>query len=139
MRRCRDLPGQRLFQYRDGVKDSSRISPDNWAHDQPLLDRPGNADIQMDVMYDYRTNVPLYPKVQAWMRERQPPSILIWGKNDVIFPEPGAQAYKRHLTDLEFHLFDTGHFLLEDKGDEAFPLIRDFLDRKIQNAGGSRS
>jgi pimeloyl-ACP methyl ester carboxylesterase len=64
-----------IFQYTDGVKDVSRVSPDNWAHDQPLLDRPGNADIQMDVMYDYRTNLSLYPKVQAWMRERQPPAL----------------------------------------------------------------
>jgi pimeloyl-ACP methyl ester carboxylesterase len=56
---------------------------------------------------------------------------VIWGKNDFIFPEPGAHAYKRDLRDLDFHLFDTGHFLLEDRGDEAFGLIHDFLDRKI--------
>jgi pimeloyl-ACP methyl ester carboxylesterase len=124
-----------IFQYTDGVRDPTRVSPDNWLQDQALLDRPGNAEIQMDVMYDYRTNLPLYPKVQAWLRERQPPSLLIWGKNDYIFPEPGAQAYKRDLKDLEFHLLDTGHFLLEDKADEAFPLIRDFLDRKVPKAG----
>jgi pimeloyl-ACP methyl ester carboxylesterase len=120
-----------IFQYTDGVSDTSRISPDNWTHDQPLLDRPGNNDIQLDLFYDYRTNLPLYPKVQGWLRERQPPTLLVWGKNDVIFPADGAHPYKRDLKDLEFHLLDTGHFVLEDKADTVFPLIRDFLDRKI--------
>jgi len=119
------------FQYTDGVSDTSRISPDNWTHDQPLLDRPGNNDIQLDLFYDYRTNLPLYPKVQEWLRQRQPPTLIVWGKNDVIFPADGAHPYKRDLSDLEFHLLDTGHFVLEDKADEAIPLIRDFLDRKI--------
>ena len=119
------------FQYTDGVSDTSRISPDNWTHDQPLLDRPGNNDIQLDIFYDYRTNLPLYPKVQEWLRQRQPPTLIVWGKNDVIFPADGAHPYKRDLSDLEFHLLDTGHFVLEDKADEAIPLIRDFLDRKI--------
>ena len=67
------------FQYTDGVADVSRISPDNWVHDQALLDRPGNAEIQLDMFYDYRTNLPLYPAIQAWFRERQPPTLLVWG------------------------------------------------------------
>ena len=117
----------------------SRVSPDNWTHDQPLLDRPGNADIQLNVFYDYRNNLPLYPKVQAWFREKQPPTLIIWGKNDFIFPEPGAHPYKRDLQDLEFHLLDTGHFVLEDKADEAFPLIYDFLDRKVAGAQRGRN
>jgi pimeloyl-ACP methyl ester carboxylesterase len=127
-------PETTIFQYTDGVSDKTRISPDNWTHDQPLLDRPGNADIQMDVMYDYRNNLPLYPKVQEWFRAKQPPALIIWGKNDFIFPEPGAHPYKRDLHDLEFHLLDTGHFVLEDKADEVFPLIHDFLDRKVASA-----
>ena len=65
------------------------------------------------------------------MREHQPPTLIVWGKNDVIFPADGAEPYKRDLKDLEFHLLDTGHFVLEDKADEAFPLIRSFLDRKL--------
>ena len=122
------------FQYTDGVTDTSRISPDNWTHDQPLLDRPGNNDIQLDIFYDYRTNLPLYPKVQQWLRDHQPPTLIIWGKNDFIFPADGAHPYKRDLTDLEFHLLDTGHFALEDKLDVMAPLIHDFLDRKIARA-----
>jgi pimeloyl-ACP methyl ester carboxylesterase len=119
------------FQYTAGVSDTSRISPDNWTHDQPFLDRPGNNEIQLDIFYDYRTNLPLYPKVQEWFRQRQPPTLIVWGKNDVIFPADGAHPYKRDLTDVEFHLLDTGHFVLEDKADEVIPLIRDFLDRKV--------
>ncbi|MET0230264.1 MAG: alpha/beta hydrolase [Rhodanobacteraceae bacterium] len=121
-----------IAQYTDGVKDRSRISPDNWVHDQALLDRPGNREIQLDLLYDYRTNVPLYPKFQQFFRERKPPALLVWGKNDVIFPEEGAQPYRRDLPDIEFHLFDTGHFALEDKLDEIGPLIRDFLDRTVR-------
>jgi pimeloyl-ACP methyl ester carboxylesterase len=124
-------PETTVFQYTDGVADPSRVSPDNWTHDQPLLDRPGNADIQLDLFYDYRTNLPLYPAVQAWLRDKQPPTLIVWGKNDSIFPADGAHPYKRDLKDLEFHLLDTGHFVLEDKADEAFPLIHDFLDRKV--------
>lgn len=121
------------FQYIDGVADVSRVSPDNWVHDQALLDRPGNAEIQMDLFYDYRTNLPLYPAIQAYFRSHRPPTLIVWGKNDTIFPADGAHPYKRDLPDVEFHLFDTGHFVLEDRADEVFPLIRDFLDRKIAN------
>jgi pimeloyl-ACP methyl ester carboxylesterase len=125
------------FQYTDGVSDPSRVSPDNWTHDQPLLDRPGNNDIQLDLFYDYRTNLPLYPKVQQYLRQHQPPTLVVWGKNDVIFPADGAHPYKRDLKDLEFHLLDTGHFVLEDQADQAFPLIRSFLDRKLASTAPS--
>jgi pimeloyl-ACP methyl ester carboxylesterase len=123
-----------IFQYTDGVDDKTRISPDNWVHDQALLDRPMNADVQMDVMYDYRTNLPLYPAVQELFRKHQPPTLIVWGERDFIFPADGAHPYKRDLKDLEFHLIPTGHFALEDRADEMVPLIRDFLDRKIGGA-----
>ncbi|MGY3442785.1 alpha/beta fold hydrolase [Bradyrhizobium sp. USDA 4473] len=124
-------PETTIFQYTDGVSDTSRVSPDNWIHDQALLDRPGNEEIQMDLFYDYRTNVPLYPAVQAYFRKYQPPTLIVWGKNDKIFPADGAYPYKRDLPEVEFHLIDTGHFVLEDKADEVVPLIRDFLKRKV--------
>jgi pimeloyl-ACP methyl ester carboxylesterase len=124
-------PETTKFQYTDGVADVTRVSPDNWVHDQALLDRPGNADIQLDMLYDYRTNLPLYPAVQAYFRKHLPPTIIVWGKNDKIFPADGAHPYKRDLPDVEFHLIDTGHFALEDKADEIVPLIRDFLNRKV--------
>jgi pimeloyl-ACP methyl ester carboxylesterase len=121
-----------IFQYTDGVQDVSRISPDNWLHDQALLDRPGNRDIQLDLFYDYRTNVPLYPEFQSFFRERKPPTLIVWGKNDKIFPVEGAHPYLRDLPHAELHVLDTGHFALEDKLDEIAPLIRDFLQRKVE-------
>jgi pimeloyl-ACP methyl ester carboxylesterase len=119
------------FQYTDGMEDVSRISPDNWVHDQALLDRPGNRDIQLDMLYDYRTNVPLYPDFQSFFRERKPPTLIIWGKNDYIFPEAGAHPYLKDLPNAEVHILNSGHFLLEEKLDVAAPLINDFLDRNI--------
>ncbi len=123
------------FQYTDGVKDVSRIDPSNWVHDQALLDRPGNAEIQLDMLYDYRHNVALYPQFQAFFREHQPPTLIVWGANDSIFPAEGAKAFQRDLPRAELHLLDTGHFALEDKGDEIIPLMRDFLGRALSNEG----
>jgi pimeloyl-ACP methyl ester carboxylesterase len=127
-------PETTKFQYTDGMSDVSRIDPDNWVHDQALLDRPGNMDIQMDLFHDYGSNVPLYPKFQAFFRERKPPTLIVWGKNDYIFPADGAGPYLRDLPDAEMHLIDTGHFALEDKADEMVPLIRSFLDRKLSGS-----
>ncbi len=124
-------PETTKFQYVDGVADVSRIDPDNWLHDQVLLDRPGNQDIQLDLFRDYGTNVPLYPHFQAFFRDRQPPTLIVWGRNDKIFPADGAHPYLRDLPDAEMHLLDTGHFALEDKLDTMVPLIRDFLDRHL--------
>ncbi|WP_250483271.1 alpha/beta fold hydrolase [Caballeronia sp. GaOx3] len=122
-----------IFQYTDGVSDRTRISPDNWVHDQALLDRPGNNDIQLDLFYDYRTNLPLYPQLQAYFREFRPPVLIVWGKNDFIFPADGAYPYKNDLPEVETHLLDTGHFALEDKADEMVPLIREFLARRVES------
>jgi pimeloyl-ACP methyl ester carboxylesterase len=77
-----------------------------------------------------RTNT-LYPKFQAFFRDHKPPTLIVWGKNDKIFPADGAGPYLRDLPEAELHLFDTGHFALEDRGDVIVPLIRDFLDRKL--------
>lgn len=120
------------FQYVDGVRDPSRIDPDSWVHDQALLDRPGVDEIQLDIFKDYGTNVALYPKFQEFFRTRKPPTLIVWGTNDVIFPADGARAYLRDLPNAEMHLLDTGHFALEDKGDEIAALMRDFLGRKLK-------
>ena len=115
------------------MSNVDRIDPDNWGHDQPLLDRPGNRDIQLDLFLDYGTNVPLYPQFQEFFRKYHPPAIIVWGKNDKIFPADGAYPYKRDLKDLEFHMLDSGHFVLEDQFEVAEPLIHDFLDRKLSH------
>lgn len=119
------------FLYTDGVRDVSRISPDTWVIDQAFLDRPGNSEIQFDLFRDHATNLPLYPQFQAFFRERQPPTLIVWGKNDKVFAQAGAHAYLRDLPKAELHLLDSGHFALEDKLDVMAPLIRNFLDRSI--------
>ena len=119
------------FQYLDGVRDTARVDPAAWIHDQALLDRPGNAEIQLDLFYDYRTNVALYPRFQELFRRHQPPTLIVWGANDTIFPAAGAHAFLRDLPMAELHLLDSGHFALEDKGDEIATLMRDFLARHL--------
>ena len=119
-------------QYLDGVKDPSRVDPSAWFHDQALLDRAGNIEIQLDLFYDYRTNVALYPQIQAFFRDRQPPTLIVWGRNDKIFPAAGANAYLRDLPKAELHLLDSGHFALEDQGSQIATLMLDFLNRNVR-------
>lgn len=122
-------PAGLKWQYTHGVQDTSSISPDNWRLDLQHLRRDENPEIQLAMFYDYRTNVPLYPQWQAYFREHQPPTLIVWGKNDYIFPAEGAHPYKRDLTNLEFHLLDTGHFALEEKGTEIADYILEFLKK----------
>jgi len=124
--------GATKWQYTTGVRDQTIISPDNWLVVQPLLDRPGNDDVQLDMFYDYGTNPPLYPEWQQYFRDNQPPMLITWGANDPIFPEPGAHPYLRDLPDAELHILDTGHFALEEDGDLIAALIRDFIRRKVK-------
>ena len=121
------------WQYTHGVRDEQAISPDTWNHVQPLLDRPGNQEIQLALFYSYGSNPPLYPEWQAYFREHQPPALIVWGKNDAIFPAAGAHPYKRDLENLEFHLLDTGHFALEEDGDTIAGLIRNFLEKQLND------
>ncbi|GAA4886906.1 alpha/beta hydrolase [Flaviramulus aquimarinus] len=118
-----------IWQYTHGVQDSTKISPDNWQIDERHILKEGNNEIQLAMFYDYRTNVPLYPKWQKYFREHQPPTLIVWGKNDYIFPSDGAHPYKKDLKNLEFHLLDTGHFAIEEKGDEIANYILNFLDK----------
>jgi len=119
------------WQYTHGVRDPQAISPDNWNVDLRHLTREGNPAIQLALFYDYQSNVPLYPSWQAYFRKHQPPTLIVWGKNDYIFPAEGAHPYKRDLKDLEFHLLNTGHFALEEDGHEIAKYMRDFLGRKV--------
>jgi pimeloyl-ACP methyl ester carboxylesterase len=118
------------WQYENGVSDLTRLDPTTWALDQVGLDRPGNREIQMDLFYDYRTNVPLYPRFQAFFRKYQPPTLIVWGKNDLIFPPDGAVPYRRDLPNAETHLLDTGHFALETHGEEIASRIEGFLGKE---------
>ena len=117
------------WQYTHGVQDVAKISPDNWNLDLQHLIRPENDKIQLAMFYSYRTNVPLYPVWQQYFRDHQPPTLIVWGKNDYIFPADGAHPYKRDLKNVETHLLDTGHFALEEKGDEIADYILKFLKK----------
>lgn len=118
------------WQYENGAPDTSLVDPTTWLVDQVGLDRPGNRDIQMDLFFSYGTNVPLYPEFQAFFRKFQPPTLIVWGKNDFIFPAAGAPPYKRDLKNVETHMLDTGHFALETHGEEIAGHIEAFLGKQ---------
>src|ERR1700758_1493880 len=120
-------PKSTRWQYENGVADRTLLDPTTWTLDQVGLDRPGNAEIQLDLFLSYGTNVPLYPEFQAFFRQYQPPTLIVWGKNDFIFPPEGAAPYPRDLKDVETHLLDTGHFALETHGEEIASRIEGFL------------
>lgn len=115
------------WQYTNGVRNLEAIAPDNWFHDQYLLDRPGNKQIQLELFYSYSSNLLLYAQWQEYFRSFQPPTLIVWGKGDYIFPEAGAHPYKRDLENLEFHLLDTGHFALEEDLELIADYIRNFV------------
>jgi len=115
------------WQYTHGVKNENTINPDNWIHDQLLLDRPGNNEIQLQLFYDYKSNPPLYPQWQEYFRKYQPPTLVVWGKNDIIFPKEGAIPYQHDLKNIQIHLLNTGHFALEEESELIAELISRFL------------
>jgi pimeloyl-ACP methyl ester carboxylesterase len=125
-------------QYVDGVADPSRIDPETWEIDQQGLDRPGADEIMLDLFLDYRTNVALYPQFQAFYRTYRPPTLIVWGGKDAIFPAEGARAYLKDLPQAKLHILDTGHFALEDKGGEIAQLMLDFLQRTQPQADPGR-
>ena len=126
--------GATKWQYTNGIRNTETISPDTWNEDQRLLDRPGNQEIQLQLFYSYGSNPPLYPQWQAYFRKYQPPTLIVWGKNDEIFPAAGAFPYKKDLKNLEFHLLDTGHFALEEDGEVISDHIRSFMHKNVSSA-----
>lgn len=121
------------WQYLNGVQNPELISPDNWTIDQALMDRPGNKEIQLQLFKSYGTNPPHYSEWQAYFRKNQPPMLIEWGKNDEIFPPAGAYPYKRDLKNLELHILDTGHFVLEEYPEEVGRDMLRFLHKNIAN------
>ncbi|MFF5550580.1 alpha/beta fold hydrolase [Streptomyces olivaceoviridis] len=119
------------WQYVNGVTDPTLVSPDNWVHDQALLDRPGNDEIQLRLFRDYPTNVDLYPQVHQYFRDSRLPLLAVWGANDEIFGPAGAEAFRQDLPDAEIHLFESGHFALESHLPIITEHIRDFLARVL--------
>jgi pimeloyl-ACP methyl ester carboxylesterase len=124
-------PETTLFQYTHGVDDPSKVSPDGRNLDDFYLARPGNDEIQLDLLLDYQTNVALYDTVQAYLRKHQPPVLAIWGRNDPFFIPPGAEAFKRDVPAAEVRFVDSGHFALETHAAEIGAAMRAFLAKHI--------
>jgi pimeloyl-ACP methyl ester carboxylesterase len=124
-------PEATKWQYTNGVRNPEAISPDGWNMDTFFMNRPGNDRVQLELFHSYGTNPPQYPRWQGYFRDYQPPALIVWGKNDFIFPAEGAYPYKRDLKDVDFHLLDTGHFALEEDGEGIAEHIREFFEARV--------
>jgi pimeloyl-ACP methyl ester carboxylesterase len=124
-----------IFQYTHGVTDSNRISPDSYTMDQLFLDRAGNAAIQLNLLYDYQSNIALYDRWHEYFRSHQPRMLILWGKNDPFFTIEGAKAYQRDIPKAELHLIDTGHFALEDSSGFIAERMHKFLAQSVLPSG----
>ncbi len=124
-------PASVKWQYFEGVADKSSVSPDGYTLEGLQILRPGNAEIQLDLVLDYASNVAMYPAFQQYFRDYQPPLLAVWGRNDPFFLPAGALAWKRDIPDADIRLYDTGHFALETHSKEIIPVILEFLEKKI--------
>ena len=123
-------------QYLDGVADATSVNPDLWELDQRYLELPGRDQVMLDLLYDYQSNVRLYPRWHDYLRANRPPALLPWGQNDQFFPPEGARAYLRDLAEAELHLLDTGHFATATHHDEIAELVADFLETHVARDAG---
>ena len=117
--------------YTTGHKDPSVISPDNWNMDLHFLARPEAHRVQLELFYDYRKNVELYPEWQAFLREHQPPTLILWGQGDIFFTPEGGEAYLRDLPDARIVRLDSGHFAVEDCLEQITDEIVAFYDGSV--------
>lgn len=115
-----------------GSPNPERYNPEAWLEEFAFLSRPGQREIQVPLLYDYRTNVAAYPAWQAWLRQHKPPTLVVWGRYDSSFISPGGEAYKRDVPDAEIHLLDAGHFALDEKVDEIASLMLEFLPKHVR-------
>jgi pimeloyl-ACP methyl ester carboxylesterase len=120
------------WQYTHGASDPARVAPETYTLDAALIARPGNQEIQLDLFGNYASNVALYPEFQRYFRERKPPVLAIWGKNDPFFIPPGAEAFRRDNPNATVTFLDTGHFALETHVDEIASAVDQFLGRAIR-------
>lgn len=125
-------PASIEWQYLEGVPDKTLVAPDAIALESHLVSRPGNAEVQLDLLLDYASNVEKYPAFQAYFRQYQPPLLAVWGKNDPFFLPAGAEAWKRDIPGADVRFYDTGHLALETHGVEIGGVIRAFLDRNVK-------
>jgi pimeloyl-ACP methyl ester carboxylesterase len=118
------------WQYTHGTRHPESILPDNWSLDYAKISRAGQHRVQLDLFYDYQNNLKLYPQWQQYLRDNQPPVLVVWGKNDAFFPVAGAEGYKRDVKDIDYNILDTGHFALEEDYKVITSKIRSFLRKR---------
>jgi pimeloyl-ACP methyl ester carboxylesterase len=118
------------WQYTHGTRNPDSILPDNWNLAYAKISRPGQHQVQLSLFYDYQNNLELYPKWQQYLRDYQPPILVVWGKNDAFFPVPGAEGYKRDAKDIDYNILNTGHFALEEDHVEIIKKMRNFLSSR---------
>ena len=123
-------PETTKYQYIEGSRDLKRISPDTWTHDQALLDRPGNAEIQLALFADYSSNVTSYPRWHEYLRKYQPPTLIVWGKNDPFFTVKNIDGFQHDVKNIDIHLLDGGHFALEEYPEEIASYIQAFFAKQ---------
>jgi pimeloyl-ACP methyl ester carboxylesterase len=121
--------------YLYGHKDPEAINPDNWNMDYRFTERPHAQRVQLDLFYDYRTNVAMYPLWQKFLREHQPPALIFWGQNDLFFTREGGEAYLKDLPNAEIHRLNSGHFAVEDCLGEISNNIKRFHPEKVKEVG----
>jgi pimeloyl-ACP methyl ester carboxylesterase len=107
-----------------------RINPDTWVDEYYFLNQPGQAEIQLDLFYDYQNNVKSYPAWQKWLRDHQPPLLVVWGRYDPSFTVAGGEAYRKDNPQAEIHILDAGHFALDEQPNEIIRLIEEFLQKQ---------
>ena len=117
--------------YLHGAKRPDLVSPDSWESDSAFMQRPNAARLHLDLFYDYRTNIPLYPRWQALLRERQPETIIFWGQDDMFFTREGGDAYLADLPAAEMHRLDAGHFAVEDHLDYIATQTQRFYSQRV--------
>ena len=118
------------WQYTHGTRNPESISPDNWNLDYAKISRKGQHRAQLNLFHDYPNNLERYPHWQHYLRENQPPVLVVWGKNDAFFPVSGAQGYKRDIGDVDYNILDTGHFALEEDYKVITAKMRHFLQHR---------
>ncbi|WP_366970524.1 alpha/beta fold hydrolase [Rhodocytophaga aerolata] len=115
------------WQYTHGTRDPENVNPDTWHLDYFRMSRPNAHKVNIDLWYDYQNNLTLYPQWHQYLRKHQPPMLIVWGKNDEYFPQSGAEAFKQDVHTIDYIIYDTGHFALEEDGYEIIEKIRAFM------------
>ncbi|TBR42811.1 alpha/beta hydrolase [Marinomonas agarivorans] len=123
--------GSIKWQYTQGARNPESMTPDTWTLDHAIINQPDVIELNLDMLYDYNSNVALYPKWQQYLRDTQPPLLMVWGKGDPFFIEAGAEAYKRDVKEIDYHILDTGHFPLEEDAEFIVEKMRNFLKNSL--------